>query len=65
MKILELHNCDSNLYFNNIQIHHDNSRTHWLVFRVYRQGLISVFNPLLGHLRTNRRPTGTIISSKV
>ena len=37
----------------NIQNHHDNSQTHWLVFRDDRQGEISVFDPLLGHFRTN------------
>ena len=48
---------------NNIQ-NHQNSLTHWLVFRVDRQGEISVFDPLLGHLRTNLLPTGTNIPSK-
>ena len=37
---------------NNIQNHH-NCETHWLVFRVDRQGEICVFDPLCGHLRTN------------
>ena len=32
---------------------HDNSRTHWLVFRVDRRGVLSVFDPLLEHFRTN------------
>ena len=44
---------DCNPCPNNIQIHQDNSQTHWIAFSVDRQGVISIFDPLLGHFRTN------------
>ena len=53
MEIPKRHMSGGNPCSNNIQIHHGNSRTQWLVFRVDRQGVISVFYPLLGHFRTN------------
>ena len=52
-EIPKRHMSGSNPCPNNIQNHHDNSQTGWLVFRVDRQGDISVFDALLKHFRTN------------
>ena len=45
-EIPKRHMSGCNPCTNNIQIHHDNSQTHWLVFRVDRPGEICVFDPL-------------------